>query len=98
MGVTAVGIFTFGGGLVLLWAINRVLPLRVSPEDERIGLNVAEHGANTAVLKLLMEMDRQRVEGDFSRPVQVDAETEAGQIATLYNRVLERVRSRDEAA
>ena len=56
-GVAAVGIFTFGGGFLLLWTINRVLPLRVSHEDEQIGLNVAEHGANTAVLRLLMEMD-----------------------------------------
>jgi Amt family ammonium transporter len=92
LGVVVVGIFSFGGGFLLLWAVNRVLPLRVSQEDERIGLNVAEHGANTAVLRLLMEMDRQRAEGDFSQPVHVDAETEAGQIATLYNRVLERIR------
>lgn len=91
-GVGAIGTFSFGGGLALLWLINRFYPLRVSQEDERIGLNVAEHGANTALLRLLVEMDRQRRDGDFSRPVQVDAETEAGQIATLYNRVLERVR------
>jgi Amt family ammonium transporter len=91
-GVAAVGVLSFGGGLALLLLINRFWPLRVSAEDERIGLNVAEHGANTALLRLLMEMDQQRRDGDFSRPVQVDAETEAGQIATLYNRVLERVR------
>src|SRR4051812_26379792 len=93
LGVTTVGLFTFCGGIALLWAVNRVIPLRVSEEDEQIGLNVAEHGANTAVLRLLMEMDRQRAAGDFSSPVHVDAETEAGQIAMLYNRVLERVRS-----
>jgi len=33
-GITAVGIFAFGGGIGLLWAVNRMLPLRVSREDE----------------------------------------------------------------
>ncbi|HSK39917.1 MAG TPA: ammonium transporter [Arenibaculum sp.] len=91
-GVAAVGAYAFGAGLLILYLLNRVIPLRASPQDEQVGLNVAEHGANTALLRLLTEMDRQRHDGDFSRPVEIDPETEAGQIAVFYNRVLDRVR------
>jgi ammonium transporter, Amt family len=91
-GIAAIGAYTFVGGYLLLRLLNRVTPLRVSRADEEAGLNVAEHGASTALLRLLGEMDRQRRDGDFSRPVEVDAESEAGHIASLYNRVLERVR------
>jgi sigma-B regulation protein RsbU (phosphoserine phosphatase) len=62
--------------------------LRIDPEGERIGLNVAEHGASTEILDLLTEMDDQRRAGDFSRPVSVEPHTEVGQIAQQYNRVL----------
>ncbi len=90
-GVVVCFAWAFGGGFVLLWLINRVLPLRVSPQDERIGLNVSEHGAGDELLDLLSEMDRQRQTADFTQPVAVEPHTEVGQIATQYNRVLEKV-------
>ncbi len=71
-----------------MWLINRGYPLRIDPEGERIGLNVAEHGASTEILDLLTEMDDQRRAGDFSQPVSVEPHTEIGQIAQQYNRVL----------
>ena len=93
LGVQATGVgagfaWAFGVGFTLLWLINRWLPLRIDPEGERVGLNVAEHGASTEILDLLTEMDDQRRAGDFSRPVAVEPHTEVGQIAQQYNRVL----------
>jgi Amt family ammonium transporter len=62
----------------------------VSPRDERIGLNIAEHGATTSLLDLLSQMDVQANTGDFSRPVTVETESEASQVASFYNAVLEK--------
>ena len=87
-GVGATFVWAFGLGFILLWLINRWFPLRIDPEGERIGLNVAEHGASTEILDLLTEMEDQRRAGDFSRPVAVEPHTEVGQIAQQYNRVL----------
>ena len=101
LGVASVAAFAFGGGLVLLFILNKILPLRVSAADEKIGLNIAEHNASTDLMELVTEMDAQRREGDFETPVTVEPHTEVGQIATEYNRVLERVRleieTREEA-
>mgnify|MGYP000002473464 CR=1 FL=1 len=100
-GVATVAVWGFGGGFVVLWLLNRFIPLRVSAEDEVAGLNVAEHGASTDLLELLGEMNSQGQDGDFTAPVAVEPHTEVGQIANEYNRVLERVRieieTREEA-
>ena len=101
LGVASVAAFAFGGGLVILFVLNKILPLRVSAADEKIGLNIAEHDASTDLMELMTEMDAQRREGIFDTPVTVEPHTEVGQIATEYNRVLERVRleieTREEA-
>ena len=44
LGVAVCGLWVFGIGYILMRAINRISPLRVSPEHEDIGLNLAEHG------------------------------------------------------
>jgi ammonium transporter len=88
LGVGACFVVAFGGGLVLLSLVNRVYPLRATEVDERVGLNVAEHGASTELLDLLTDMDTHRREGDFTRHVRIEPHTEVGQIAREYNRVL----------
>jgi PAS domain S-box-containing protein len=87
-GVGVCFVWAFGLGFLLLWLINRHFPLRIGPKGERIGLNVAEHGASTEILDLLTEMDNQRRMNDYSQPVSVEPHTEIGQIAQQYNRVL----------
>jgi len=88
IGVGATFAWAFGVSFTLLWLYNRRYPLRIDPEGERIGLNVAEHGASTEILDLLTDMDRQRSANDFSQPVNVEPNTEIGQIAQQYNHVL----------
>lgn len=100
-GIGACFAWAFGLGFALLWLVNRWVPFRIDEEGERIGLNVSEHGASTEILDLLTEMDDQRAQGDFSRPVSVEPHTEVGQIARQYNRVLDAINtesSRREAA
>lgn len=91
LGVAVCFVWGFGLPLLLLSLINRWIPLRVTAVDERLGLNVAEHGACSETYDLLTEMEIQRQSGDFSHQVQVEPHTEIGQIASQYNRVLERV-------
>lgn len=62
--------------------------LRVDSESERIGLNVAEHGARTELIDLLEAMEHQRKSGDLRQRVPEEPYTEIGQIASAYNRVI----------
>jgi Amt family ammonium transporter len=91
LGVACAGVVAFGLSYLGLWLFSRFRPLRVTPEDEHLGLNVVEHGASSSLFDLLSRMDRQQRTGDFSMPVPVEPETDAGAIAEHYNRVLDRV-------
>lgn len=90
LGVIVIGAYSFGFGFLLLWLLNKLIPLRVSAEDERIGLNISEHGAGTSILDLITQMDEQARSGNFSKPVDVEPETDAAPIAAFYNAVLEK--------
>ena len=102
VGIQLVGIgvafaWAFGVGYLVLSLINRRVPFRIHPEGEIAGLNIAEHGASSAMTDLLSDMDIQRRSGDFGRPVHVEQHTEVGQIAAEYNRVLDAIRHRTES-
>jgi ammonium transporter, Amt family len=90
-GVGAIVGWSFTAGFGCLWLINQFVPLRVSAEDERVGLNVSEHAASYELLDLLTEMEMQRQSGNFTQPTTIVSETEVGQIAAQYNRVLDAV-------
>ncbi len=91
LGAAAIGVWSFGAAWPALWLIGRVRPLRATREAEAIGLNVAEHGAGSALHDLLGAMEMQRLQGDFGLRARVEPGTEAGIIAAQYNRVLGRV-------
>ena len=91
LGVAFVGLWAGGGGWVFLKIINRFEPLRVGPEAERVGLNVAEHGASTELIDLLSEMGRHRARGEFTQGLKFEPFTEVGQIASEYNQVIAKV-------
>jgi ammonium transporter len=96
LGIQALGagtcfVWAFGVGYGILWLLNKSIPLRVSPEEELLGLNMVEHGVSTALLDLLRDMKTHQLQGDFSRAVAVEPHTEVGQIAMEYNQVLNRV-------
>ena len=92
-GVAMAGFFAFGVGYIALKGANSFTKLRVSNADERRGLNIAEHGAGSALLQVLDTMEQQRQTGDFSRSVPVEPNTEGGEIAKHYNGVLKRFRA-----
>ncbi|GAB3483143.1 ammonium transporter [Marinomonas epiphytica] len=100
-GILVIGIYCFAVSYVGIRLLNTILPLRVSREQEEQGLNVSEHRATTEVLDLLVSMQYQQKQGDFSKPVPEEPFTEVGQIAHRYNQVINRVQSeinhRDDA-
>ena len=58
-GTVVCGAWAFGITWILLALINRLMPLRVSLEDEARGLNISEHYAKSAVAEMLRVMDVQ---------------------------------------
>ena len=89
LGVLVAFVWAFSVASIVLRLANRVFRLRVTPEQEHIGLNVSEHGATTHLVDLLTAMDSQAKTGDLSLRVPAEPFTEVGQIATLYNHVME---------
>ncbi len=43
LALAIVGVFTFGGSYLLLMLANAIVPLRVTPEEERLGLDISQH-------------------------------------------------------
>jgi len=91
LGALVCGIYAFGLGYLILRGVDMIRPLRITREAERIGLNVAEHGARSPMLDLVLEMERHRQEGRFDRHVPVEPESDVELIAAQYNRVIDRV-------
>jgi Amt family ammonium transporter len=94
-GVAVCFAWSFGVSWILLTAINYVKKLRVSPADERIGLNVAEHGATTELHDLFDTME-DHIHGDLSARVVVDDSTDAGLITAQYNRVVDAIEAKND--
>jgi len=88
VGIVACFIWTFGISFIITHIANRIYPLRVSAEDEQIGLNVSEHGATNELLDLFNVMEEQSKTGNMSLRVPIEPFTEVGQIATRYNLVM----------
>lgn len=82
-----------------LLLVKRFVPVRVSEEDERVGLNVAEHGATSSILDLADSMHRVTTESDYSETSKVEPEygTEIGDLATSFNSMLDAIHQQQEA-
>jgi Amt family ammonium transporter len=44
LALVIVGIYAFGGSYLLYVLTNKLIPLRVSPKSERLGLDITQHG------------------------------------------------------
>ena len=43
LALVIVGVYTFGGSYLLYVLTNKILPMRVSPRAERLGLDIDQH-------------------------------------------------------
>jgi len=100
LGVCAAFLLGFCVVYPILLITNKFFLLRVSREDEHIGLNISEHHAKTEILDLFRVMNSQARTKDLSLRVPVEPFTSVGQIAERYNQVmdaLEEVTARNDA-
>ncbi|KAF0094753.1 MAG: ammonium transporter Amt family [Puniceicoccaceae bacterium 5H] len=96
IGVQALGAlvafaWAFGSAWIIIGLVNRILPMRVDPEDEALGLNLAEHGSSSSLLDLAASMESISSTGNYERRVQVEVGTEVGDLARSFNRLLSAV-------
>jgi len=93
LGTVIAFLWTFPLAYILIRILNRFHPLRVSVENEILGLNVAEHGAISTHLDLAGSMRDMAEAGDYhlASKVEVETGTELGDLATSFNRMIEEV-------
>jgi Amt family ammonium transporter len=89
LGVFSVFAWAFGTGLVVFALLKAMDLLRVPPEDERMGLNVSEHGARTVWLDTMQTMQEIVHKGDLTRRAEVEHGTEAGETAMAFNSMVD---------
>nr|WP_257713519.1 ATP-binding protein [Vibrio neptunius] len=98
-----VGVQLIGILAILLWSgtssymcfqVLRYFHLeRVSPDDEKLGLNITEHGVQMSWLETLRVIENISRNGDYSKRVPVELGTEAGDVAISFNHLMDRLES-----
>lgn len=88
IGIVAVGLFAFGSTFTILKIVNRFYKLRVSANDEELGLNIAEHDENTAELDLIKFLKTQIKTKDLKLRTNQDPFTNFGIIGYYVNQML----------
>ena len=88
LGIAACGIWSMAMTFATLALLRRFGTLRVSRQDERVGLNVAEHGARSDLNELLAVMADHRQAKNLDRRAPAEPFSEFGQIAECYNQTI----------
>ncbi|MEM7557700.1 MAG: ammonium transporter, partial [Planctomycetota bacterium] len=93
IGVGVCFLWSFGCGYLVLNIVKIFTPLRVTEEEEAVGLNVAEHGATSSVIDLANAMHKATTNSDYSDSNKVEAEfgTEIGDLARSYNDMVDSI-------
>lgn len=91
-GVALSFVWGFGACYAFFYLLNKVYRMRVTPEEEIMGLNKAEHGV-TMGTGLLQEALLNIVEGTGDLTQRLDETTgdESAEIAVLFNRFVQRM-------
>jgi len=100
LGVLVCFIWGFGLSFLILKLIKRIVPVRVSPEHEKIGLNIAEHGSYSSILELSNSM-RKIIEDTAIGGVQkleTEIGTEIGDLTNYFNVMIDRLKEKEEIA
>ncbi|MGB7339364.1 MAG: ammonium transporter [Phototrophicaceae bacterium] len=89
LGIGICGLWTFYTVYGAMSLLNRFMALRVTPEEEYIGLNISEHNARTDLVDLLDVMQDQALNRNFSVRAIADPFTQLGRVANYYNLVMD---------
>ena len=93
IGIISIGMFSFFGSYILLKILNYFYPLRVSPLQEELGLNIAEHNATSVEHDLITVLEKQSESGDLTVRGPQDPFTAGGVIGLYYNRLMSKLES-----
>ena len=85
------GVWVFGVSFIFIKCVSHFIPVRVSEENERLGLNISEHGQKHPMRDLLNTMNQQAITGDMSLRVDPEPFTEAEEVAFYYNKALDTI-------
>ena len=91
IGVVSIGAFAFFGSYILLKILNYFYPLRVSPLQEELGLNIAEHNATSVEHDLIKILEKQSDSGDLTIRGPQDPFTAGGVIGLYYNKLMSKL-------
>lgn len=89
--ILSTGFWAFGLTYAFASTVNKIIPLRVTPHDERQGLNISEHGQEHPMNALINTMQIQARTGDMSLRVNAEPFTELEEIAFYYNQALSKI-------
>ena len=93
IGIISIGFFSFVGSYIILKIVNNFYPLRVSPLQEELGLNIAEHNATSVEHDLISILDKQSKSGDLTIRGPQDPFTAGGVIGLYYNKLMSKLES-----
>ena len=91
IGIVSIGAFSFLSSYFILKFLNYVYPLRVSPLQEELGLNIAEHNATSVEHDLITILEKQSETGDLTIRGPQDPFTAGGVIGLYYNRLMSKL-------
>ena len=91
IGILAIGAFAFFGSYIILKILNYFYPLRVTPLQEELGLNIAEHNAVSVEHDLISILEKQSESGDLSIRGPQDPFTAGGVIGLYYNKLMNKL-------
>ena len=96
IGIIAIGAFTFISSYTILSLFNKFYPLRVSPVQEELGLNIAEHNAVSIEHDLISILDKQSESGDLKIRGPQDPFTAGGVIGLYYNKLMSKLETTED--
>ena len=96
LGVISIGLFTFITSFFVLSFVNKFYPLRVSPVQEELGLNIAEHNAVSIEHDLISILDKQSESGDLKIRGPQDPFTAGGVIGLYYNKLMSKLETSED--
>ncbi len=91
IGIVSIGAFSFLSSYYILKFLNYIYPLRVSPLQEELGLNIAEHNATSVEHDLITILEKQSETGDLTIRGPQDPFTAGGVIGLYYNRLMSKL-------
>ena len=91
IGVLTIGAFSFFGSFIILKILNYFYPLRVTPLQEELGLNIAEHNAVSVEHDLISILEKQSESGDLAIRGPQDPFTAGGVIGLYYNKLMNKL-------